>query len=379
MKGNDFMQKFKIGTLEAIMLILSIAIVHTILSLPIDILTHYRSGSILNLIYIGILALLIVYLISLLFKKFPGLDLIDISEFVGGKVFKNIIGIIFIVYFIVTSSLLLRNFCEILKTVYYPMTNIAFIISLFVIAVCLANRLDFNSTLKTNLIILPIVLISIIFLFVSNLNKFSPEKLFPILGDGFFNTFILGITNLSSFGGIAFIYFLPPYLENPNKFKHISLLSTGITTIYLILSVASLLFLFSFYINATEISPLYNATRYIEFGSFVQRLESVFLLIWIIAFACYLSIIIKFSITTFKKILNLKTEMPLIDSFGLAILSIALLPKNFAVLQTFESQVYPYLVLGIVFILGIGILIFANLYKRKQKTLLNQNYERKEK
>lgn len=361
------MTKSKIGTAEAIMLVLTIIVTHTISSMPREILVSTKSATIINLIFVSVLAIIISYFIVKLLKNFPGLDIIDISEFLGGKVFKNIIGIIFILYFLVSSSILLRNFCETLKIIYYPMTNIIFIIALFIIAVCIANRLDFNASLKTNLLILPLVLASIIFLFFANMNKFVPERIFPIFGDGLFNTFVLGLGNLASFGGIAYLYFLPPFLKEPEKMKKIAIVSIGISAIYLILCVSTLLFMFSFFMEANEITPLYNATRYIEFGSFFQRLESVFLLIWILAFACYLSIVSKFAMNIFKKMTNIETKKPLVDIFGILILGISLIPKNYAISEKFETEIYPYLVLGIVFFLGLSILILANMLKKKQQ------------
>ena len=361
------MTKSKIGTLEAIMLVLTIIVTHTISSLPREILVSTKSASIINLIFVSILAIIISYLIVKLLNNFPGSDIIDIADYLGGKIFKNIIGIIFIFYFLVTSSILLRNFCESLKILYYPMTDILFIIAMFIITICVANRLDFNTSLKTNLLILPIVLASMIFLFFANMSKFVPERIFPIFGDGLFNTFVLGLGNLASFGGIAFLYFLPPFLKQPEKMKKIAIISIGISAIYLILCVATLLFMFSFFIETNEITPLYNATRYIEFGSFFQRLEAIFLLIWILAFACYLSIVSKFSMNNFKKLTNIETKKPLIDIFGILILGISLIPKNYAISDKFETQIYPYLVLGIVFFLSISILILANLQKKKRQ------------
>lgn len=367
------MTKSKIGTLEAIMLVLIIIVTHTISSLPREILVSAKSATIINLLFVSILAILFSYLVVKLMKNFGGNDIVDISEYLGGKVFKNIVGIIFIFFFLVSSSILLRNFCESLKIIYYPMTNILFILSLFILAVCTANRLDFNASLKTNLLIIPLVLASIIFLFFANMNKFVPQRAFPIFGDGLFNTFILGLSNLASFGGITFLYFLPPYLKEPEKMKKIALISIGLSAIYLIFCVATLLFMFSFFINTNEITPLYNATRYIEFGSFFQRLESVFLLIWILAFACYLSITSKFAMGIFKKLTNIETKKPLIDIFGLLILGIALLPKNYAISDRFETNIYPYLVLGITFCFGFSILLLATFMKKKQNKIANHS------
>lgn len=365
------MTKSKIGTLEAIMLVLTIIITHTISSLPREILVSTKSATIINLIFVSILAILFSYLVVRLMKNFGGSDIIDISEYLGGKIFKNIIGIIFILYFLVSSSILLRNFCESIKIIYYPMTNVLFIIALFILAICTANRLDFNASLKTNLLIVPLVLASIVFLFFANMNKFTPQRAFPIFGDGLFNTFIVGLGNLAAFGGISFLYFLPPYLKEPEKMKKIALISIGISAIYLILCVATLLFMFSFFINTNEITPLYNATRYIEFGTFFQRLESIFLLIWILAYACYLSITTKFAMGIFKKLTNIESKKPLIDIFGLFVFAIALVPKNYAISDQFETEIYPFLVLGITFCLGITILLLANIMKKKQKRILN--------
>lgn len=366
------MNSSKINTIEAIMLILTIVVTHTILALPRNILVSTKSATILNLIYVSIIAILISYFIYKLFKNFSGADIIDVSEFLGGKVFRNIVGIIFISYFIISSSILLRNFCESLKIIYYPMTNIVFIVLMFIIALCIANRLEFSATLKTNTLIIPLVLISIIFLFFANMNKFTPERIFPLLGDGLYQTFGLGLINISAFGGIAYLYFLPPLLKEPKKMKKIYLISIGVSAIYLILCVSTLLFMFSFFIETNEITPLYNATRYIEFGSFFQRLEAVFLLIWILAFACYLSIATKFSMRIFQKITKIENKNELIDIFGLLIFGIAMLPKNYAISEKFETKIYPYLVLGIVFAFSLIILVIANLKKRKKQKFLKE-------
>lgn len=360
------MTKSKIGTVEAIMLILSIVAPYAVISLPRTIITETKSGSILNIIFVTILALLITLLICRLFKKFPGLDILDISNFLGGNIFKNIIGIIFISYFVITSAILLRNFAEGLKVVYYPMTNIVFIILMFIISLGFVNSLGFTATLKTTTLILPFVLISILLLFFGNFQHFSLERIFPILGNSFYDTFVLGLTNIGTFGGIAYIYFLPPLLKEPEKFKKISIISIIITGLFILLCVMTLLFMFSFFIDTDQIMPIFTSSRYIEFGNFFQRFESLFLLIWIIAFCCYLSIICKFATHIFKKLFNIKNITQVTYIFALLIFSISLLPKNYAVSHFFETYVYRYLRIIIVIALGLSVLIMANLKKKKE-------------
>ena len=148
---------------------------------------------------------------------------------------------------------------------------------------------------------------------------------------GIFNTFVTGLGNLSAFSGIVFIYFLPPYLEDPQKLKKISVTAIGIAIIYLILCVSIILLLFSSLLKTDEILPLYSAAQYIEFGVFFQRLESIFLLIWMIQMACYFAITLHFTLHIFKKIANLSDTKPLIFPLGLLMFAVSILPKNYAV------------------------------------------------
>ena len=75
----------KVTFIEAICLILIIAINRIILNLPQLILDTCASAAILNVIYISIIALVFVSIIIFLFKNFAGYDIIDVSEFLGRK------------------------------------------------------------------------------------------------------------------------------------------------------------------------------------------------------------------------------------------------------------------------------------------------------
>ncbi len=363
------MTNTKISSIEAIMLILTIFVSHTIVSLPQNWISNQKSAIILNLIYVGIIAMLLVYVIYRLFKNFSSLDIVDISEYLGGKTLKNIIGGIFIGYFTISASILLREFCESLRVIFFPMTDVIYIIIPFVIAMFINNSVSFGSNVKTISIVLPLVLFSIVFLFFANFENFSFERMFPILGKGFFNTFILGLGNITAFGGISCIYFLPPFLKEPKEFKKICLTSIIIGLLYFIFCVSTILFMFSFFTEADEKLPLYFAARHIEFGVFFQRYESLFMLIWILEISCYLMVANRFSMNVFQKMTNLKNTKYLAFIFPIIIFGISLIPKNYAIIRFFEAQIYSYLILFIVFILSIGILIFANLKKKKEREL----------
>ena len=107
------MIKSKFTTVEAIMLVLTIFLTPSILSMPKNLIDTTRSSILINIVYVTIIAIFIAILIYRLLKNFPSYDIIDISEYLGGKCFKSIIGTIFILYFLISSSILLRNFVNV--------------------------------------------------------------------------------------------------------------------------------------------------------------------------------------------------------------------------------------------------------------------------
>ena len=350
----------KISSTEAVFMIVTVIVAHTLSSLPQNLINNTKSSTIINLIYVGFITIFISYIIYRLLKNFASEDIIDISEYLGGPVFKSIVGVLFLFYFIFSSASLLREFCEGLHIVFFPMTNIVFIIISFVFVMIINNLLSFGSNAKTISVVFPIVLASVVFLFVCNLSHFSFQNIYPILGKGFVNTFITG-----ALGGISCLYFLPPFLKQPDKMKNICLLSVIIGTIYLVLSISTILLIFSIFVGAGKVLPLYSAARYIEFGSFFQRLESLFMIIWILEICCYLIIANRFSMNIIKKLTNLESDKPFAFIIPIIIFGVSLLSKNYATTRYFESKIYFYLIYFVVLFLGIGILILANFKKKK--------------
>ncbi len=67
------MSDSKIGTKESIALILTISITHTILSVPRNLLSNVKCSILLNLVFVSLVLLGVVFVVVKLFKNFPRL------------------------------------------------------------------------------------------------------------------------------------------------------------------------------------------------------------------------------------------------------------------------------------------------------------------
>ena len=137
----------KVSNKEAIGLVITIIINNIILVCAQEVIETCSSASLINALYVSIIAIVITWIITILFKKFAGQDILDISNFLGGKVLRSIIGIIFLSFFLFRISILLRRLVNCLQIINYQLTNVVFIIFLFIITagiICNFKKSDYK-------------------------------------------------------------------------------------------------------------------------------------------------------------------------------------------------------------------------------------------
>ena len=168
----------KIGKIEAVALILIVVINEVVLNIPNIIILSTGSGSSINIIFVSLLAVIFTYIICKLLKPFLGQDILDVSDYVGGRTLKTIIGILFILFFIITVSLSVSFFANFIKSVYFNSSPIVFILLFFLVPALFANKFGLKAISGVNLIFIPVIIFTLIFLLVFSSNNFNIERLF---------------------------------------------------------------------------------------------------------------------------------------------------------------------------------------------------------
>ena len=361
----------KINSKEAISLTVSCSLGITVLVSSQIIASHCLSSSLINTGFISVIAVVLTFIICKLYKKFIGISFLDITEFLGGKTLKFLVGIAFFLYFVFTASIVLCKTVNCLQIVYYPMTHPNYTVLLFAITAGIACNLKNNGFLRATFIIVPIVIVAIVSIFVGNFKNFNFENIFPIMGNGWNTTFLEGSTNLFTFGGIAYILFLPQNLKRPDKFMTISLISITMSSILLTFVTATIILMFNRNVTSGQLFPLYIAVRYIEFGTFFQRLDSAFLLILNIAICSFLGIYANLCIGIIKEITSASDAKPISFPFVLLLYACTILIDSKFELDFMQNQFFKAFFF-IIIALGLIILFLANLKKSLKGELKNE-------
>lgn len=321
----------------------------------------------INVIFISILAVLFTIIISRIFSKYPSQDIVDISRFLGGNFLKTIIGFLFILFFFVFNVLCIGYFANGLKLIYFNKTPLIVLILLFILPPVVLNKYSFKTIANVNMIFVPFVILDIIVLFFGSSNEFDISNIFPLLGFGTKETFLYGITNLFAFSGLAYLFFINPFISDSKNFKKISIIAISISAIYLFLSIFCILLSFSSAYIYDQLFSLYTLTRRITLGSFLQRVDAIFILIWIINNFCFTSIGFFYITNIFQKLTKIKDPKQILYSIAMLTFASCLIFNNIADIKQFALYFYKYYSFPLIFIVSFFILLLASRKNLKEK------------
>ena len=344
---------------EAISIICLSFLCQLILNTPKTIINSCSTGAIINIIYISLITLLICIVIT----KSSSYDIIDISEKLGGKAFKFIISIIFILFFILLLLIALSDFLYLLKCIYFQNTPLTYVLLFFVLAALFANLTGFHSITKTCTIIFPILIYSFFIIFLKIIPDVSLEDFTPILGYSYKSTFLTGLNNLSVFNFIILYVFLLPLLNSEKDSKKVVFTSLILNILILIITIISLITLFSAHINSSNINPLYFLTRSIKLSTFIEQIDAIYIFIWTLSIFIYISILLFLITHILNKLFNFKDYKQLSYPIISFIIGLSLIFTKLSDIYFLEETLLKYSSLIIIFAIILPILFLRKLKK----------------
>ena len=360
------MKERKLENYQAVALIVTVMLSHIILNLPNHLISQTGPATILNFFYVFGIVLVICWIVTKFFKLFPNSDLIDICEYTGGKVSKNIYTTVLLIYLFTVSAFVIRIFSESLVLIYFPNMDVDMIILIFIIITAIINTIGFKAIARASVILFPLVIVALLFVFVSSSSSFMPERALPILGYGVSETFLKGFTNIFAFSSALVITMVAPYINDGNRLRNISFISLIIYGLCILGGIVAMLFIMPSVDDMNNTLSIYILAKRVTIGNFIQSIDAVFILVWIMLIFIYISIIMHFILQSFQRIVPVKHSDSMIYSFSAITFIISMLPKTTTDINFFESTVYKYASIIFVFFISFTILICGYIKKKNE-------------
>ncbi|HHV98660.1 MAG TPA: endospore germination permease [Clostridiaceae bacterium] len=359
--------KIAFGVWEAVTIMVILFCTQVFLDFPRTMVENAGNAGWILVIYVTIIVLLLFAIMSKLYSRFEGMDILDISEYLAGNVGRIIAGMVFLVYFVFILSVVLREYAENVKTVSLPTTPIVYIMCFFAISMIVGAYAGIEALVRTSAVSVPVIIVAYISILLGVSQYFDITNLFPILGTGAKDIFINGIPKISFFSAISVLFFIAPFVKTYKNFKSVGYISIIIAGIGLTLSSLVYMLVFPYPASLENVLPLYTLARLINYGRFFQRIETIFVVIWDTVAMLYLSTVLFLTVYVFKKTFKLVYYKPLIIPFTLIIVTVSLIPQSYMSVVELENRYFRRIIWTVSFAFITLIMLAAILFKKRRK------------
>ncbi|HZJ58223.1 MAG TPA: endospore germination permease [Clostridia bacterium] len=355
----------KLGGLQYISLISTTILGVIVISLPKIAAESAQEGALLSTFLAGVLVAIFAVSMNILGRRFQKKTVIEYLVSLLGKPLGKFLGVILIIYFMFSTSLVLRGFSDALKGLLLHSTPLEVImVSMLFTAVYLSLN-GINAIAKISELFLPIIILSLILVIGLSINSFSYVRLRPVLFPPLWRT-VKGMPNvITAFLGYEIILLIIPFVERKKADIPRTLIGIAIPTVLYILLVIMAVGAFGLRPSQQINYPTIALARIINFpGAFADRFDIFFVILWILAAFTSVANLLYISSLSTVRLFGLRNYQTFIYILTPIVYMLAILPQDLPEIRKVNTYV-GYLGAGIS-MLVVGLLIFALVFGKKE-------------
>ena len=230
------------------------------------------------------LLLLFVFLVTAaLLRQQGGKDLILAARAVAGRPVAFLYGLSLAAYFSFSTGLLVRECAEILKTYGLALTPTYMVSGLLLATAAASNLFGGKAIAKSAGFFFLIVLLGIALILALGLNRYNPDYLFPILGNGPDRILQSGVIAASMIDGVLILGLFAPAFEGVGKLRKAGLVALGVSAACSVAFYLCLVMMFSAPLASHMSSGFMEMGKSIYYNRFFYRFEAILLFFLIFA------------------------------------------------------------------------------------------------
>jgi len=337
----------KISARQFAILVILFSIGTTILVIPGSLAHDVKQDAwIAAIIGTGVTFLVVALYISL-GRMFPAMTLVEIIEALLGKWLGKIVSLTFVFFSFIAASDLLYYVGTFLTNQILPKTPPEAIHILFAFILMMGIRLGLETLARSAEVLFPIFIFLFILLVVSVLltpDLWKFENIQPIFNTGM-KPMVRAVFLFASIFTLPLVVFLmifPISVDQPKEAEKSFFTGIFIAGICLIILIGLTILVLGPESSTNQMFPGYTLAKRIEIGDFLQRIEAILAIMWIIAIYFKMTIYFYAAIIAFVQTLNIKDYRPLTLPVGMIMVMISFFSHpNVTHSAAFDKEVWP--------------------------------------
>ncbi|RAV12997.1 spore gernimation protein [Paenibacillus contaminans] len=361
------LEKGRLSTKQLSVLVIFSVIGESLLVIPSSVAEEAKQDAWISGL-IGMTAgLLIAWMIFRIGQTYGPKTLIEHNRALLGRWAGGTVSVLYLLYFLINISALIREIGDFITTQFLPETPLRAVHLIIVILIIWAVKSGLETLARAGEVFFPLFAVLLISMFVFLLPQFHSDRLQPMLGQGI-PSILRGSLFIFAFPFCELIVLLMifPYVaHNPKLQKDymLAVLFGGLTI--------CLLILISILVLGPNLSAYHSYASYaiaqkISIGHFVERLEALLAVNWIVSTYYKISLFYYGLILGSAQLFNLRDYRQLTVPTGMIVFGLAFIISPNIVY--FNAKVSYWVIIDILFALLIpALLFFIGLTRRKKR------------
>ncbi len=263
-------------------------------------------------------------------NKFKDISVVKFIEKIFGRTLGKIVSLFYCLYFINIAIQFTYRSIQTIRTLFLPIIPVIIPISVFILACVYLSIKGIEIIGRLAELIGPIVFVAILLLFILGSRGLDLSILLPIYKDSTFSQINAGSLQLFSLFTDGFILTgIMQNLENKEEANKVFVKSVLYSLIIILLSVVFTQCSLGIEQAKHSNFPFFLFVRLIDSHSVFQRIEAIYITMWIACMILRISIYLYLSSDGLKQVLNKKTRKGCIYGVGLLVGAVTYYISNF--------------------------------------------------
>jgi len=274
-------------------------------------------------------ALLGVWLLVSLLDRYSGRDLVQIGEHLTGPYVNLLFSLFYLAVFLGGAGLALRAASERMVAGFLPDTPISVVAFSFLLGSTVVSYLGLEAVTRSARFLAGVLVVSALALAVLTVPMWQLHVFFPLWGAGPWKLLLGALANTGDFVQILLLGLIAPFLP-ASKIKHVGVWGVVIGGFFIFLFILLPLLIFTFPAASELTLPSFEVARIISIGRFGQRLEIVFMPIWVFGNLIFLAISLYAGAAVLTSLCRLNDVRPFVLAVAALVMTVAFVPQNVA-------------------------------------------------
>lgn len=366
------LEKGEIDVHEFLILVIVFTIGSTILITPAPFAMQAKQDGWIASALTVLISLSFIFLYNQITSLYPFMTYVEVNEKIFGKWIGKIVALLYLFYFYMLSSDMIREIGDFFTTQILVETPIQMIMLLFLLTSLFGVRLGLEVISRTAIIFFPWIVMLLFILFIFLIPEIQFKNIQPIFGEGMkpiikTSYHHLGLPYLE----LVIFLMITPYVNEKAKMKKNFYKGTLIGGIVLTIVILFSILVLDADITARQSYPSYILGKKISIGNFLERIEVVVAIIWVLTIYFKLTICYYGLTLGLAQVFGLKSYKILLFPLAFLIITFAIFSyRDIVHFNDFTKKTWTPYSLSICFILPLLLLMIGTIRKKLNDLLL---------